>query len=106
MNEITFSEMKQFLQDILQCIRQELYKCQRPADQIILKEADVMNLLGISKRKIQLLKARREIPYSQPRARTFCYYLLSDILNWLKNSRIESINLLSKSSIGFSNQLL
>ena len=78
--------------EILHLLRHELSKIQRPANEIILDDEDVMRFLKISKRNLQYLKADRTIPYhhfghNSPRT----YYLLSDILDILKENRIESI---------------
>jgi hypothetical protein len=91
MGEITFSEIKESIEGILISIRKELYKCQRPADEIILTEPDVLKLLGISKRTLAYIKERREISFSKPHSHSSCYFFLSDILDWLKESRLESI---------------
>jgi hypothetical protein len=79
------------LKDFFYLFRKELQQAQRPADEIILDDEDVMRMLKISKRKLQYLKADCSIPYhtfdSSPRT----YYLLSDILEQLKENRVESI---------------
>ena len=80
------------LKDILYLIRYEIQQAQRPANEIILDDEDVMRHLKISKRKLQYLKADKAIPvhFFEPGSpRT--YYLLSDILQILKENRIESI---------------
>ena len=67
-------------------------QAQRPADEIILDDEDVMRHLKISKRKLQYLKADKVIPihFFEPGSpRT--YYLLSDILQIFKENRVESI---------------
>lgn len=79
------------LKEILSLIRYEIQQAQRPADEVILDDQDVMRHLKISKRKLQYLKAYFVIPfhYFEPdKPRT--YYLLSDILQILKDNRIES----------------
>lgn len=80
------------LREFFHLIRYEIQQAQRPADEIILDDEDVMRQLKISKRKLQYLKADNIIPihYLEPDGpRT--YYLLSDILQILKENRIESI---------------
>lgn len=79
------------LKEILSLIRYEIQQAQRPADEVILDDQDVMRHLKISRRKLQYLKAYGIIPihYLEPdKPRT--YYLLSDILYILKENRIES----------------
>ena len=80
------------LRDLIYLIRYEIQQAQRPADEIILDDEDVMRHLKISKRKLQYLKADKVIPihFFEPGSpRT--YYLLSDILQILKENRVESI---------------
>lgn len=80
------------LKDFFYLIRYEMQQAQRPADEIILDDEDVMRHLKISKRKLQYLKAGGHIPFhfftpDSPRT----YYLLSDIRLILKENRVESI---------------
>lgn len=80
------------LKDILYQFRYEIQQAQRPADEIILDDEDVMRKLKISKRKLQYLKADRIFPFyklepDSPRT----YFLLSDILDTLKKNCIEPI---------------
>ena len=80
------------LKEFFYLIRYEMQQAQRPADEIILDDEDVMRHLKISKRKLQYLKAYKVIPihFFEPGGpRT--YYLLSDILQILKENRVESI---------------
>jgi hypothetical protein len=91
MKEITFYEIKQLMIDTLQSIRHELAKCQRPADEIILNDEDVMKMLKISKRKLQYMRSVRLIPYYRPDGQVQTYYLLSDILDWLEKAKTDSI---------------
>jgi hypothetical protein len=82
------SDTKEFLR----ILRHEIQQAQRPANEIILDDEDVMRILKISKRKLQYLKAGLIIPHHRPDEGTRTYYLLSDILGWLNKSRIESIS--------------
>ena len=82
----------QELKELVRVIRHEIQQAQRPPDQIILVDQDVMQILKISKRKLEYLKSEKEIPYHKPKQRSSAYYLLSDILNWLQKNRVESIN--------------
>ena len=80
------------LKEFFYLIRYEIQQAQRPADEIILDDEDVMRHLKISKRKLQYLKADKIIPihfFEPGSSRT--YYLLSDLLQILKENRIESI---------------
>lgn len=72
-------------------IQYEISQAQRPANEVVLSDADVMRILKISKRTLSDLKARREIPYSQKRKGTPARFLLSDVLEFVNRDRIESI---------------
>lgn len=80
------------LKELILLFRQELLKMQRPADEVVLLDEDIMRMLGICKRNLASMRATRQIPFHQPKPNSRCYYLLSDILHWLKTSRMESIN--------------
>jgi predicted DNA-binding transcriptional regulator AlpA len=83
-----YPELKEFF--IM--LQQQMQSLQRPANEIILSDQDVMKMLQISERKLDGMKAKRIIPFSQPIQRSSCYWLLSDILEWLKKSRKESLD--------------
>ena len=91
MKEHPFIERHPFLKEIICIFRYEVQQAQRPANEIILNDEDVMRLLKISKRKLQYLKADRIIPFSQPLPRSASYYFLSDILAWLNKNKVEAI---------------
>ena len=81
------------LKELVHVIRNEIQQAQRPPNEIILDDDDVMRMLKISKRRLQYLKPDRILPYhkfdsSSPRT----YYLLSDILEILKSNRIEALS--------------
>jgi hypothetical protein len=81
------------LKEFLHLFRQEFQKCQRPAHEVVMDDEDVMHTLKISKRRLQYLKSDGVIPFhyfdpSSPRT----YFLLSDVLEILKNNRIESLS--------------
>jgi hypothetical protein len=79
------------IRELISIFRYEVQKAQRPATEVILIDQDVMKMLGISERKLDYMKAKRIIPFSQPIPRSSCYYLLSDILLWINKSRMESL---------------
>jgi hypothetical protein len=70
--------------------RDMLQDIQRPPDQTVLGDEDVMQMLKISKRTLATMKAERVIPYSQERKGMPCRFLLSDILDYINKHRIES----------------
>lgn len=76
------------LKEILEVIREEMIKTQRPADEIILDDVDLRNLLKISERTTAALRAKNMITYSKPGK---VFYLLSDVLKMLDNYKINSI---------------
>ena len=51
------------LKEFFYLIRYEIQQAQRPADEIILDDEDVMRHLKISKRKLQYLKADKSSQY-------------------------------------------
>lgn len=79
------------LKELVHIFRHEMQQAQRPANEIILNDQSVMKILKISKRKLEYMKAAREIPYSQSKQRSCCYYLLSDILAWIEKNRVNII---------------
>jgi len=75
--------------ELIMVFRHEVQKAQRPANEIILIDEEVMRILSISKRTLCYMRERGEIPYHQSPQFRRSYYLLSDILNWLKQNRKE-----------------
>jgi hypothetical protein len=80
------------IRDLFIQIRQEIQSKQRPANEIVLIDQDVMQILHISERKLDDMKAKRIIPFSQPIPRSTCYFRLSDILKWLDKHRKNSLD--------------
>lgn len=78
------------LKELVKIIRDEVQRHQRPANETILYDEDLMKILGVSKRKIEYMKANREIDYIDPPMQRD-YFILSDILDWLNKYRVESI---------------
>lgn len=83
-----YPELKEFLH----LVRHEIQQTQRPANEVILDDEDVMQILKICKRKLQYLKSGGQIPFHKPLSGSRSYYLLSDILEWLEKNRTESIS--------------
>jgi hypothetical protein len=79
------------LRELVKIIRDEVQRHQRPANETILFDEDLMKILGVSKRKIEYMKANREIPYRNPPMQRD-YYILAEILEWLDKYRVESIS--------------
>ena len=83
-----YPELKEFLR----ILRHEIQQAQRPASEIVLDDQQVIEILKISKRKLQYMKSQKAIPYHTPKSGNRTYYLLSDILDWLKKHRVENIS--------------
>lgn len=83
-----YSDLKEFVR----ILQYEVQQAQRPANEVILDDERVMKMLNISKRKLQYMKSGLEIPFHTPGNGNRTYYLLSDVLDWLKKGRIESIS--------------
>jgi hypothetical protein len=79
------------LREFVRILSFEVQQAQRPANEIILYDEKVMKMLGCSKRKLDGMRAEKLIPFHQPIPHSSYYYLLGDILDWLKKSRVESI---------------
>lgn len=79
------------IKELISLFRYEIQKAQRPAKEVVLNDQNVMKMLKISKRKLDYMKANREIPFNRPHPHSRSYYLLADILDWLNKSRVESI---------------
>lgn len=58
--------------------------------QVILDDVDLRNLLKISKRKAAYLRSERKIAFSKDGGKI--YYLFSDVLDYLKRSRVDIIS--------------
>jgi predicted DNA-binding transcriptional regulator AlpA len=80
------------LKELFIMLQQQIQSLQRPANEVVMTDQAVMKMLEISERKLDYMKARKVIPFSQPIKRSSCYWLLSDILEWLKKSRNESLD--------------
>ena len=79
------------LREFVKILRQEIQQAQRKPEEIIMDDDMVMKMLNISKRKLQYLKSSREITYHIPGKGIRTYYLLSDILEWIKKGRVENL---------------
>lgn len=77
------------LQEILFVIREEVLKALRPADEVILDDVDLRALLKISERTTAELRGKNLIAYSKPGK---VYYLLSDVLEMMKEFRVEAVH--------------
>ena len=78
------------LKQLINIVREEVQRHQRPACETILHDEDVMGLLGISKRKLEYMKSDREIPYYDPPMQRD-YFILSEILDWLSQYKKDTL---------------
>jgi len=75
------------LEEILAVIRFEINKSLRPANEIILDDVDLRNLLKISERTTASMRAKQMITYSKPGK---VFYLLSDVLKMLNEYKVDA----------------
>mgnify|MGYP000894114008 CR=1 FL=1 len=74
-------------QEFILQVRHEIAQVHRPADQIILDDVDLCNLLKLSKRTTAELRAQRQIVFYKCGGRIL--YKLSDALDYIDRNRIE-----------------
>lgn len=74
-------------QEFIKEIKSLVLKGQRPPEEIILDETDLCELLHISKRHAADLRKEGVLKYSKVGGKLF--YLLSDVLDMIKNYRID-----------------
>ncbi|MFM7681716.1 MAG: helix-turn-helix domain-containing protein [Bacteroidota bacterium] len=74
-------------QEFIKEIKSLVLKGQRPPEEIILDETDLCDLLNISKRHAADLRKEGVLKYSKIGGKLF--YLLSDVLDMIKNYRID-----------------
>ncbi len=83
-----YSDLKEFVR----ILQYEVQQAQRPANEVILDDERVMRMLNICKRKLQYMKSGKELPYHTPGKGNRTYFLLSDILEWMRKGRTESLS--------------
>jgi hypothetical protein len=71
-------------------LKQMLLDTQRPPEQVVLDDADFCAFLKCSKRHAANLRAKREIKFSKSGGKI--YYILSDILHFIKENEVQTIN--------------
>ncbi len=76
-------------------------QAQRPADQIVLDESDFCAFLKISKRHAANLRAKRLVKYSKTAGKI--YYILSDVLDFIKENQVAAITQQSRFSSSHNN---
>lgn len=81
-------------EEILKQFKYEISQAQRPSNEIILDDMELCRVLNCSKRTTATLRSTGQISYHQ------CgkiQYLLSDVLVYLKNNRVEAREIITKS---------
>ena len=84
--------MKEFRENAQATLRQDLIYALRPADEITLDDADLQALLKVSKRHTAELREKKLIAYSQPIPNGKVYYMLSDVIAYLKTGYHQTIS--------------
>ena len=99
-----FPELKGFLEDL----DERYIRSQLPDDKVILDDVDVQRMLKISKRKLVQLRSERQIKYyrteiggkgltsSRGRRSGKIYYLLADVLSYVKRNPVTTISEIKK----------
>lgn len=78
-------EILEQVRELLIEIRTELSKRQRPAEEVILDDADLRQMLKVSKRTTAYLRSNRQITFYKVGGKT--YYKLADVLHMLQNGQ-------------------
>jgi hypothetical protein len=78
-------EILEQVRELLIEIRTELSSRQRPAEEVILDDVDLRNMLKVSKRTTAYWRSGRLITFTKVGSKT--YYKLSDVLKMLKDGQ-------------------
>ena len=76
-------------QEFLKELKHEVFKSQRPPEQVILDEVDFCKFLKISKRHAADLRSEGWVSYSKIGGKL--YYKLSDVLNFIERHQVKSV---------------
>lgn len=77
-------------EQLLEIVKKEVEKANRPANEIILDDVDVRLMLKVSPRTVSGWRSKAWITYSKVGGKL--YYLLSDILDFLKKHANDAID--------------
>lgn len=75
--------------EVAEIFRYELHEAKRPAEEVILNDAELCKMLKISKRTSATWRANGIIAYHKVGGIVF--YVYADVLEMIKSNRIESI---------------
>ena len=84
------------IRELFSALRDLIQQNQRPPDQVVLDDEGAMAVLKTSKRKLRILRDERKIAFSQERKGTPYTYFLSDLLDYVRRYRVESLDNLRK----------
>ena len=83
--------LKEFQENTQNTLRQELMYSLRPANEVPLDDVDLQALLKVSKRHTADLRGKKLIAFSQPNPNGKVYYMLSDVIAYLKTGYHQTI---------------
>ena len=75
--------------EALQELKTELKQAHRPADEILLDDVDLREMLKISKRTLATYRQQRLIKHSWLQGK--CFYKLSDVLDTIERNAVNPI---------------
>jgi hypothetical protein len=78
------------LEEIVTTIRAEIYKCARPAEEVIVTDEEFQKMLGICRRTAIRIRQSGSLRYSKVGG--IIIYMLSDILVFVQSHSVESFN--------------
>jgi hypothetical protein len=76
-----------FFEDLLEKASEIIQRNQRPANEVIMGEREVLKMLQISKRTLATLRAEGILSYSKVRG--ILFYRLSDILEMIEKNEVR-----------------
>jgi hypothetical protein len=82
-----YPELKEFVK----LLRHEIQQAQRPANEIVLNDEEVMKILSVCKRTLCTMKSEKVIAYSQEATGKPSRFLLSDVIAYINKHRIDTI---------------
>jgi hypothetical protein len=88
LNMNTYLDRWPELADFLKDIDNRVNKALRPPNETILDDVELQRMLFISKRTSATLREQRLIPFHKSAGKI--YYLLSDVLEYLRKHRVEA----------------
>jgi hypothetical protein len=75
--------------EVAEIFRYELHEVKRPAEEVILNDADLCKILKVSKRTTASWRATGVLAYHKVGGIVF--YLYADVLEMIKSNRVEAL---------------